>query len=421
MIQEFSVQNFLSFREKQTISFVATPDKKLKDELTVEVKPGGVRLLRLAMVYGANASGKSNLLQAIQALWTMLFSPRNKEHEDVRIYQPFELEKDKPTHFEITFWANKRKYQYELIHDRRTVLYEKMMYTSDKDVLSLMYERQKGEPVQFGTTIGIKTEQRKELIKETFNNHTLLSALNKKNLDVPEVIRELYEWIKSNVHELDAYNNGLQIAEQAELDPKIKKFLLELLKKADFNIIDFSVVDFSVPQKSFREIEDNEALPDSIREILLRPQKQVVFVHGTANENFQLGLNFESKGTRIYFRLARLLFDLKNSNCILMEDELEDSLHYDLQMHYLQTYLQMSCRSQLIFTTHNQLLLNEDWLIRRDMVWFVEKDRKSSSSLLYRASDMGIHKNVSLMNAYKIGKLGAKPILGSTFLSFEGV
>jgi hypothetical protein len=92
-------------------------------------------------------------------------------------------------------------------------------------------------------------------------------------------------------------------------------------------------------------------------------------------------------------------------------------LHYDLLIHYLKTYLQTGSKSQLLFASHNQLLLDEDWMIRRDMVWFAEKDRKTASTILYRASDMGLHKNVSLMNAYRIGKLGAKPVLGSTLLN----
>lgn len=421
MIQEFSVQNFLSFRDKQTLSFVATSDKKLEKELTIETKPGGTRLLRLAMIYGANASGKSNLLRAIQALWDMLFASRSKEHEDVRIYMPFELQKGNPTHFEIIFWANERKYQYELIYDRQAILYEKMMYTSDKDVLSLMFERKKEEPVQFGSTIGIKAEQRKEWIKETFNNHTLLSTLNKKNLDLPQVIKELYEWIKSNIHELGVYNDSIKIAEQAEANPRIKRFILELLKKADFDITDFTLIDVTIPEKLALEIINNNELSLLTKEKLLLAQKQIIFEHNAGQENYQISFGSESAGTQIYFRLARLLFDLRHETCVLMEDELGDSLHYDLLIHYLQTYLQASSCSQLIFTTHNQLLLNEDWLVRRDMVWLVEKERKTSSSTLYRASDMGIHKNVSLMNAYRIGKLGAKPVLGSTFLSTEDI
>lgn len=421
MIQEFSVQNYLSFRDKQTISFLATSDKTLSEELIYEPR-SGVRLLRLAMIYGANASGKSNLLQAIHAVWSMLFSPKNNEHEETVLYQPFELKKGEPSYFEIIFWANGRRYQYVLEYNRNTILYEKMMYSSNENVMSLLYERKEGELIQFGGTFGIKAKQRDDLNKETLRNHTVLSTLNKKNIDVPIVIRELYDWIKTNVHELGIYNDGLKIAEQAEANPDIKKIILELLNKADFNITDFYSIEVALSKETKDKIlKANDVLSSSVIDRLLEPQKQLVFKHRTQKEDFQISFGLESAGTRVYFRLARLLFDLKKSSCILMEDELEDSLHYDLLIHYLQTYLETSGQSQLIFTTHNLLLLDEDWMIRRDMIWLTEKDRNTASTLLYRVSDMGIHKNVSLMNAYRIGKLGAKPILGSTLFSPENL
>lgn len=418
MIQEFSVQNFLSIRDKQTISFVATSDKTLAEELIVEPKPG-VRLLRMSMIYGANASGKSNLLQAIQALWFLLFSPQEKEHKKVPIYQPFELLKGGPTRFEIIFWANNRRYQYILEHDSYSILYEKMLYTSDKGILSDMYERKKGEPILFGSTIGIKAKQRDELNQDTFSNHTVLSTLNKKNINAPQVMRELYDWIKGNVHELGVHNSGRKIAEQAESNPALKALIIELLNKADFNISDFRLIDVSIPEELVEEIKNNNDLSESAKERYLRPNKNLLFTHETEAGNFQIDFGLESAGTKAYFRLARLLFDTKDCGCVLMEDELEDSLHYELLIHYLQTYLQMPGKSQFIFTTHNLQLLNENWMIRRDMVWFTEKDRKSGSTVLSRASDMGLHKNVSLMNAYKIGKLGARPVLGSTLISTD--
>ena len=418
MIQEFSVHNFLSIRDKQTISFVATSDKSLSEELIIEPKPG-VRLLRMSMIYGANASGKSNLLQAIQALWFLLFSPQEKEHKKIPIYQPFELSKGEPTRFEIIFWANNRRYQYILEHDSYSILYEKMLYASDKGILSDMYERKKGESILFGSTIGIKAKQRDELNRETLGNHTVLSTLNKKNINAPQVMKELYDWIKSNVHELGVHNNGRKIAEQAESDPALKNLIIDLLNKADFNISDFRLIDVSIPNELAEEIKNDDDLSDSAKERYLRPNKNLLFTHETEAGNFQIDFGLESAGTKTYFRLAHLLYDIKDCGCVLMEDELEDSLHYELLIHYLQTYLQTSGKSQFIFTTHNQQLLNENWMIRRDMVWFTEKDRKSGSTILSRASDMGLHKNVSLMNAYKIGKLGARPVLGSTLIDTD--
>jgi uncharacterized protein len=417
MIQEFSVQNFLSFKDKQTISFVATSDKTLLDELTVDTGLGGIRLLRLSMIYGANASGKSNLLLAVQALWKLLFYPQIKENEPISHYLPFELMKGEPIRFEIIFWANSRRFVYSIEFDKQFILYEKLQYTSDGGVLSLMYERAKGGKIKFGETLRFRTQAKNDLIRETLGNHTLLSTLNKKNIVVPLVIRELYDWIKTHVHELDIYNEGISLAQQSEENPKLKSLVIELLNKADFNISDFRLIEITLPEEFANAIRNDDDLSESAKARFLRPQKQILFTHETEAGSFPISFGMESTGTRAYFRLSRLLFDLKKDGYVFLEDELEDKLHYDLLIHYLQTYLQTNSKSQLLFTTHNQLLLDEDWMVRRDMVWFAEKDRKTASTILYRASDMGLHKNVSLMNAYRIGKLGAKPILGSTLLN----
>lgn len=415
MIEEFSVQNFLSFQEKQTISFVATPDKTHLDELTIEPKPG-MRLLKMAIIYGANASGKSNLLLAMQALWQLLFNPHLKENERIGQYQPFTLTKGDPSQFAITFWVNNRRFKYQILYNDFAVIHEKMEYTTDFGVLSDMYERRTGQPIVFGSTINIKAKQRDELNRETLRNHTVLSTLNKKNIDVPSIFQEVYTWTKSKINEIGTHNDLTEIAEFAERNAALKQLIINLLNKADFNITDFNTVAIepTFPTNS----SDNDSINHILNELSKKQKftrKEILFTHTTAGGNFQISSNLESAGTKAYFRLARLLFDLRN-DCVIMEDELDDSLHYDLLIHYLQTFLQTgSSHSQLIFASHNQLILKEEWMIRRDMVWFVEKDRETASSLVYRASDMGLHKNVSIFNAYRIGKLGAKPILGSTF------
>ncbi len=418
MIQEFSVDNYLSFGKKQTISFLASADKSLVDDLTIEVKPG-VKLLKMAMVYGANASGKSNLLLAIESLWQLMFLFRNEGSAPVAIYRPFELRRGEPTNYEVIFWANGRKYEYSLENNESHILAEQMTYTSDKGVQSLMYKRVKGEPIVFGSTIDIKAKQRDDLNKETLSNHTLFATLNKKNLDVPPAISEVYEWVKSYIHELDIYDNENLIAAEAEKNLLLKNLIIDLLCKADFNISDFKLITTTLPDNILKQVEEDESISNQMREMLLRPKNQIIFTHQAHESNYQISYGMESAGTKAYLRLARLLFDLKENGYIVMKDEIEDSLHYDLLIHYLETFIKSGSRSQLIFTTHNQLLLDESWMIRRDMVWLAEKDRADGCTQLYRVSDMGLHKNVSLLNAYRIGKLGAKPVLGSTILITE--
>lgn len=416
MIQEFSLANYLSFNERQTVNFLASTDKTHLEELTYEPKKG-VKILKLLMIYGANASGKSNLLDAIQTLWRMLITPEDKENSKISFYRPFKLNNNKPVEFEIIFWVGDRKFKYGIKFNENEILYEKMEYVSDSGIMSDLYEREKGEDIKFGSTIDIKAKVKNDFNTETLKNHTVLSTLNKKNINAPKILISLYEWIKNSVLELGAHNNSIEIAEYSSKDTQVKKFLLDLLCRADFNIIDFNVVESKINDDLLEEILKDDSLPKSLREKLLKPQKQVLFTHKNDEEEFQIEFRMQSSGTRVYFRLARLLIELGNHGTIVLEDELEDSLHYDLLLHFLETFLRYEKNSQLIFTTHNQMLLDEDWMLRRDMICFVEKSKNKSNSEIYKASDLGLHKNLSLLNAYKIGKLGAKPNLGSTILN----
>ena len=252
---------------------------------------------------------------------------------------------------------------------------------------------------------------------ETLKNHTVLSTLNKKNIKAPTIILELYHWIKNNVLSTDIYKNTLEIAELARNDEKIKAFLIEILGKADFNITDIDVVETKVDDNLIEEIQKNDTISEAIKVKLLQTRKQVFFTHKSNDSTFQISLGMESSGTKAYFRLTRLLLKLKSGNTIILEDELEDSLHYDLLLHFLETYIRIENNNQLIFTTHNQMLLDESWLVRRDMICLIEKSQKSSFSQIYKVSDLGLHKNISILNAYRIGKLGGKPNLGTTFLN----
>lgn len=415
MIQTFSVQNHLSYGEKQTLSLLATADKHLLDEVTIAVKPG-VRLLRMAMIYGANASGKSNMLHAIQSFWELLFFPRQEEHMRIGQYQPFALHIGEPTEMECQFWAYGRKYQYRIVYHAQAILHEKLQYTTDTDTLALAYERFPGQPIKFGTTLGIRAKERNALETNTLKNHSVLATMGKINIDVP-MLTQLYAWVKGNVRQMNPYHDVGDIAMEAAQNPALKQFVLRLLNKADLDIADFELIDVDISEGMIDRHVLADPLYDNLRQHL-RGSKQLIFKHRTATKTFSVTFGMESKGTQAYFRLARMLFDLRHKGCICLEDELEDSLHDDLLLHYLQMYLELPSASQLLFTTHNQLLLDEDWMVRRDMVWFTEKDKEGGTQL-YPASSMGIHKNVSLRNAYRIGKLGAKPVLGSPLLSHE--
>ena len=172
---------------------------------------------------------------------------------------------------------------------------------------------------------------------------------------------------------------------------------------------------------AYREHIKNESIPDNIKEELLKPTvESIVFEHKTDSTTFDVPLKMQSRGTQKYIRILNTLYDLISSNHVYYLDELGEDLHYDLLFYYLSVFLFNSENSQLIITSQETALLSQDLINEnRGAVWFVEKNHNTASSEYSRGDSFGLHKNLSLYNSYKSGRLGAKPELGSMFIDLE--
>ena len=173
--------------------------------------------------------------------------------------------------------------------------------------------------------------------------------------------------------------------------------------------------------QDFRNRILKEDIPSSVKEELLRPMvESVVFENHSEKGGFDVPLNLQSKGTLKYIRILDTLYDLISGNHIYYLDELGEDLHYDLLFYYLNVFLFNSDKSQLLITSQETTLLSQDVINdNRGVVWFVEKNKNSASSEYSRGDSYGLHKNLSLYNSYRIGRLGAKPELGSIFIDLE--
>lgn len=195
-----------------------------------------------------------------------------------------------------------------------------------------------------------------------------------------------------------------------------------MLQKADLNIIDYKPVleDRYIPQE-FRERIMSESIPEDMKEALLRPTiDSINFVNHSAERNFDIPMAWQSKGTQKYIRILDVLYDLITSDHVYYLDELGEDLHYDLLFYYLNVFIFNSDKSQLIITSQETALLSQDLINEnRGVVWFVEKNRETASSEYSRGDSFGLHKNLSLYNSYRIGRLGAKPELGSIFINLD--
>jgi AAA15 family ATPase/GTPase len=420
MIQEFSVENFLSIKEKQIISFEATTDNTSKDILSVQVKPN-VYLLKMAIIYGANASGKSNIILAIDEIWSRLFYSNTDKHKKIN-FVPFALTKDNPTKLSIIFYKDEIKYQYSISYNNDNILYELLEY-APYGVMSLFYKREYDKDrnipiIKFGNNLKLSAKVKDTIIVNTFNNHSVLSTFAKITIEAPP-FEELYMWIKNNVHNVIQDHSIFDIAKKTLQDQKKKQFFLELINKADFNIVDWELIEEEIPEILRDKIKNDKGLPDNLKEIMLKEKKRSVeFLHQSNDGNYVIPDGFESAGTSQYFNLIDDLYNMVVSNHIYLFDEIESNLHYDLLIHFLTSYILNSNYSQLIFTTHDQSLLDEDF-IRRDMIWFTQKSKETGSTEIYSAVDFRLHKNISLYKAYKVGKLGAKPEIGSPFINLD--
>ena len=182
---------------------------------------------------------------------------------------------------------------------------------------------------------------------------------------------------------------------EIDADARRKKFYMQMLKKADFNISDFHVLSNG----------RNET---------------VAFVNSTSKDNFELPGNTQSAGTIRFIADLKYLYAAITGSHVYMLDELGEDLHYDLLLYYLNVFVYNSDSAQLILTSQETTLLAEDLINEnRQVVWFAEKSHETASSVYTRADEYGLHKNNSLYNAYRIGKLGAKPELGSPFINLD--
>ncbi len=426
MIKDFWVQNYFSIKEKQTLSFEA---KSSDDLLTVEIVPD-VFLNKLGVLYGSNASGKSNMLFAIQNVFDILFSPRHDIAEKVLSGPAFVLTKDEPIKMHVSFYAESILYEYDVEYYSEYILKEQLYYYPNNSK-ALFYERSyqgkdKQANIKLGNSLNISAQTKKALTENTLNNHSVLSTYRKVAFkDDIQKIANLYRWIEAHVHEINGDSKQDIILELKSITSNKSKyeFYIEMLKKADLNISGFKyITQKRVLTKAFQEyIQSRTDLDDATKQrILNEPEKDILFKNQSNNGDFEVSRKYQSNGTMKYLELLDSLYSMMVSDHICLFDELEEKLHYDLLLYILNVFIYNTTQSQLIFTTQELLLLSEDLLNEhRDIVWFVEKSHETASSEYARADSYGLHKNLSLFNSYKIGRLGAKPQLGSPFISIE--
>ena len=426
MIAEFKVKNYCSVRDEIVLSFIPTNDNDPDGIYTEEVAEG-VRLLKMACIYGSNASGKSTLLNAFSFLCNFIVDSDNKKGDSTRV-EPFRLDdksyKEK-TEFTLVFYLNREKYILNIILDSQMIYHESLKVYATSRATSL-YERTYNETegkseIKFSASLGLSKKDQDAIVANTIPNRAVMAAFGISNVGKTR-LDLVYKMIQEDTTvNIPLFSIAKKILKKD--NKKAQKFILEFLKMSDFNIsnIQLKTEEEPIPQEMINMIE-SAPIPDAKKNELLKnrtiPKEDFVFTHHTSCGDKELDEDSESAGTKRYLGLATMLYILLSSKDFCPIDELETSIHPELLSYFIRVFLANSQKqSQLVFTTHNVGLLDEDY-IRRDMIWFADKDQEAVTHLR-RLSSLGLHNTMSVLNAYKQNKLVNIPFVGEVFLDDE--
>lgn len=427
MIQEIKFKNFLSFKDEVRFSFEASTDQFAEETQVVTIN-GNTRLLRFAIVYGYNASGKSNLLSVIDFL-SYFWSAKPKDLDSSTGVVPFKLDRvsmDQPSSFDIIFFVNDTKYWYQLELDEKQVYLEKLSYYKTTQPI-MLFERTLKEgssDIQFNPKAEKISTTAKDLIGvNCLKNMSFFVARNQVNVSLP-IIDAAKNWLKNQLMRIISPSTALTSYAQRKVaeNEDLVKYIVNFLHEADFNVTDISsnVINEHLSDEIIQFLTkdtdpgDEESIQEVERIKKERTIKQIqtIFEHTVENENgtekYQMDKKFESTGTMRTFGLETALYTSLKNDAVLLVDEWETSLHPNLQEKMLFEFLRRPSRSQLIVTTHNDGLLDlVDDLIRKDSIWFTEK-QKSGVTDLYKLTDFrGVNRLSSIREAYRNKRFGA--------------
>ena len=426
MILELKIKNFLSFKDEVTFSFEATKDKSFEDYQVVEVAPG-IRILRLAIVYGANASGKSNLLKAFEFLGHFWFDiPENKDEKTGII--PFLLNKKTPkeaSEFSLVFFIGSTKHLYSLIIDETKIVTEKL-YIYPGTQPALIFERKLNgnisEIVFNAKKVKVSQAAKDEITVKCLANMSVFAAYNQVNVAIPE-IENVIQWMKAQyMQSLGPDTYLIYNAEKESSHNKtIKEYILNFLRRADYNITNINAeeIEESVPEEMLSLMlskvgdisgEEKERLKRdrTIKLTKTEFEHRILNSDGIA-EFYRLPKGLQSDGTLRTFGLSGVIREVVEKNAFLAIDEIESSLHPRLVEFIIEDFFKQKGQSQMLLTTHYDGLLEEDDLLRKDSIWFTNKNESGSSELYSLADFKGVNRMSSLQKAYKYGKFGAIP------------
>lgn len=454
MLIGFSVSNYKSFNETQSISLLASKVSRHKEHiLLVENR----RLLKSALVFGANAGGKSNLIKAVHFSRNIILGGLEKVNLNKK---HFRIEKEmysQPGVFEYRIITNGKEYSYGLAvsYAKREIIAEWLVRIDNNGKEIYIYNREVDEEGISHVNTDIKydkTEDNMRMriyladfdqnISETFRRKTILSDIAARGNDKQGIFAEIvnvYKWFENIiiVFPYTVYGKLNDIA----ADEQGRELFSDLLSYFDTGIesveseqqqMDFDKILENMPKEDMERIKLDISNKVNERPVMFNVNQRVYVLRKDANGNIvynKMLLNHgngddlfeyvdESDGTKRLFDLIPLFYESRD-NCVILIDEIDRSLHTNLTKRFLELFygLTEKEKSQIIATTHDSNLLDLE-LVRQDEIWFVER-QKNHASKIYSLNKFRARFDKKIDKEYLLGRYGAIPIFNDEVLESE--
>ncbi len=415
MIIELKVKNFLSIRDEQTLSLVASSATELPQNVFQVDKDSPLSLVRSAVMYGANASGKSNLLSALLFMrrLVVLSAKESQQGEPIPV-KNFAFDKkyaSDTSEFEVTFVKEGIRYQYGFIIDKNRI-FEEWLFAYPLDHVQHWFSRvYDKENDKYSWKFSKFFKGGKKIADLTISNVLFLSNAVKNN---NEQLIPVFSWFQKDLFFLDLAREGDDYGKSVNQIKSIsgKEEILKIVNIADSSIADVEINKEMINEKDLPNFPDS--MPPEVKNFFRKEMmKEGTIINFLHSGNVSLDFWYESGGTRRSFALAGYWIDALENGGVLIVDELDNSLHPHMVLfliHLIHNPKINKKNAQLIFATHDTSLLDND-VFRRDQIWFVEKDENHATQL-YPLLDFSPRKHEAIGRGYLQGRYGALPYIG---------
>lgn len=441
MLLNFTVGNWMSYRDEASLNMIASLERQHAHTLAKIPRFRSKKALPVAAVYGGNASGKTGLFKGIAALKRMVTGDTGVD--ELLPIEPFMLENvtPKPTVFDVTFLAGRNVYRYVVEATLDGVCYESLERVLEKESIDVFErdELSEGDKYVFNESCLGSSGFLEFVAKSTRRNQTFLGSAVSQNV---EALQEAYDWFADTLQLVGVESHAWTFANAAGTREGFFEYAEDTLSHLDTGIcgltgerLDFDALPKSAKlRKSVAGLEDDEIMTLIMEKAPGDYDFEMITVHvdnghpviermrtlhqGADGEKRSFGLGMESSGTQRLMGLLPMLFDLQGpddavGSKVYVVDELDRCLHTMLTTRLVEDFLTTcgpSTRKQLLFTTHDLLLMDQS-LMRRDEMYITQRDADGKSELVGLTEFEGIRYDKDLIRSYLDGRFGGIPML----------